>query len=176
MTTAYPLRNDLPPVYMKEEDTRKFVQILDDALARDRADVLKIIDNIQYDEADDEFLDLMLIEEGWDLPIALTTAQKRKAVKLFREFYQQRGLDATIIDFVDRFMGITITIERATTDVAILELQWRIPFHRLMGSEALLQMIVHAPAAITATQESDLTAIVDAFRSGIDFWTLVKDL
>jgi phage tail-like protein len=174
--TEHEVKNDVPPVYVREEDTRKFLQILDHGLSNVRADILSLLDAVNYEKAEEKWLDLMLVEAGWTLGFALTVNQKRKAVKRFVLFYSRRGIDQTMVDFVQEFLGFAITIDRPVDDVAILEVRWRIPFHRLMGTTGLLSFTVHAPSGISAGDEAALTESVDLLRWGVEEWKLVKDL
>ena len=172
----YDLKTDVPEAYLDNADTEGYIEILQDGLDNMRADIASLLTSHDLEKADEEFLDLMLYEIGWDVPITLTVTQKRKVVRDARDLYKGKGLFSAMIDVVDRLLGFTITIDGATTDAAILEVTWQIPFHRLMGLEALFQFVVHAPTTITAQQEADLGAIIDFMKWGPSFYTIVKDL
>lgn len=186
--TGYKIRGnvDVPAFYLEEEDTAKLLEVFEYGLDNFRSDVLSMLDQTNYEKADEEYIDLMLREVGWLKNFALTLAQKRLLVKTIQDMYQSKGLWDELIAWVDTLIGIMITIEGAAEDCIIIGLRWELPDvgdgvgpppgNMIYGPENLLDYIIHAPVATTAEQELLLSNLATFHQWAVSAFTIVKDL
>ena len=173
---GWQITKDFPPVYVGEPDTEGILEVLQTAGDDVRLDIAELVRQTNFERADEDFLDLLLLLLGWNVKIALTELQKRKLVKTVVGIYLTKGTAQGIIDASDYLLGETITIDEAIDDA------WRLGISILgvdtiLGSTTyLFHFFVHCAAAIAAQKEADLTILVDFMRPGFTTWTFIKDL
>ena len=168
--------DDVPAFYFEEEDTRKFLEILEYGTDNLRADIAKLLESVNYEKAEEQYLDLMLQEIGWIVDLELDITLKRKALKIAQDMYGKKGLHSGLIEAVQTLVGLTITIDNPADDAIIIEVRWRIPFNRIMGPEGLLLFTIHAPTTTTAAEEVMIEKIADFMKWAPSMYTIVKDL
>ncbi len=106
----YVLKNDVPPFYLEEPDTEKLLEVFQTAFDTMYDEVTGILTAVNYEKAEEKYLDLMLIESGWILEIDLTIALKRKVIKIAQKMYDEKGLKQGIIDAIFDLTGLVVTI------------------------------------------------------------------
>ena len=106
----YNIKHDVPPFYLETEDTEKFLEIFQYAFERMHAEISKFQNIIDFEKADEKYLDLMLVEVGWTLDVDASVDFKRKIIKIARELYSLKGMREGIIYIVKQLMNIDIEL------------------------------------------------------------------
>lgn len=106
----YILKKDFPPFYLEEKDTEDLLDVFQTAFDTMYDEVTGFLEATDYERAEEKYLDLMLIESGWNLKIELDVDLKRKIIKIAQEMFNKKGLKQGIIDAILAITGLTCTI------------------------------------------------------------------
>jgi phage tail-like protein len=173
----YLVKNDIPPFFLKEDDTKKFMEIFQYGLEVMHDDITGILDTITYVKCEEKYLDLMLIEADWTLDIPLTVNLKRKIIKIAQEMYLKKGLKQGIIDAIGQLVGLSVTV----TITELLEQSFRVnktgfnlsyiglnntdkkASHFIGGTASAMTFHVNTPT-LTSDQENMIIKIVDFMK------------
>lgn len=104
------IKNDIPQHYLENEDTKTFIQVIQDAQDEMYSEINDLINIIDYEKAEEKFLDLMLLETGWNIDIPLTTLVKRKMIKVADELFSIKGTKEGLIKGPKYLMDLDVEL------------------------------------------------------------------
>ena len=168
-------KKNIPDFYLETPDTEKYLEILQYGLQKMHTDISGLKDVKNYEKAIEQYLDMMLIEEGFIVGITLTLARKRKLIKILRELYSKSGLNSGLILAAQEIMGLTIEIHDMVEDGFELDNN-SLGENTILGYAGyFLHLDIHTPV-LTADQLADIKKIVDAFRWALTTYTIKQVL
>jgi phage tail-like protein len=106
----YDIKKDVPPYLLTFEDTRKFVEIFQGSVESIHEDISGYVRQFDLEKCDEEYLDLMLYESGWNLKIELTENLKRKVVKIAYYMYNKKGSEDGLEFALGYLSGLPIQV------------------------------------------------------------------
>jgi phage tail-like protein len=114
--TNYDLKYDIPQFYRRDEDTEKFIELIQYAFDLIYNDIYLLSQIIDYEICDEKYLDLMIIEGGVDMDLNLTENLKRRLVKMINYIHRNAGNAAGIITVIEALTDITVQITEMTIE------------------------------------------------------------
>lgn len=106
----YDIKKDVPPYLLTFDDTRKFVEIFQGSVESIHEDISGYVRQFDLEKCDEEYLDLMLYESGWNLKIELTENLKRKVVKIAYYMYNKKGSEDGLEFALSYLSGLPIQV------------------------------------------------------------------
>jgi phage tail-like protein len=107
----YDCTKDIPEFYLETEDTRKFLEIFQHAFFLFYEQKYWFLDSIDYDKAEERYVNMMFLETGWPVEFDLDLLLKRKIIKYANYIYSVKGISEGIVLAVKQITGIDIVID-----------------------------------------------------------------
>lgn len=103
------------------EDLLRFVSIIQEVTNLLLCLIDKWIEILDPDTAPEDFLDAMLCDLGNPFDFVLTEIDKRRLLRLLVDIYKQKGTASGIINVVNFFLGVVVTIDVYNGEGWVLE-------------------------------------------------------
>lgn len=170
---AYDIKKEIDSFYLTEPDTDKFMNIFQYGIDLMRQDIAGMMDQYDYEKAEEQFLDLMIIESGFKINFVVTVQIKRKVVKTAADMLKKRGTDVGIIYAVKEILDIDITIDHGQKTGFSLGNN-SLGIDTLLGFGGyFLHLIIQSPI-LTADELDAMTKLVDFIKWGPNTFEIVQ--
>lgn len=90
-------------------DTLKFVEIFEGVFCQIQNDIGNLGRIIDVDETDEQYVDMLIRNLGFDLNVQLSLDKKRKLTKVVIQAYKQKGTCIGIENVIRQFTGVDVT-------------------------------------------------------------------
>ena len=175
LASHFSCHKEIPPFYIDTEDTSKMLEIFQysfELMYDDTSNFLRIVD---YERAEEKYLDVMLIESGWIVKVEMTLSMKRKIVKLAQYIYTMKGIAKGMIYVVKQLINIVIEIADGVEEGFILNFN-ELGVDTILGySGYFLHFIVKTPT-ITPEKELLVEKIIDFMRWAVNTFSIEQTL
>lgn len=156
----------LSTVMRSEDDTRKFVEVIEYVGTLIELDLNAFNDSFDYEKCQEKFLDELLYNINWTLPFDYEVVNKRQILKVALRIYKLKGTQPGLEQALQLLTGIVVEI------IVTPGLDW---FWRLgrvgqseLGKTTLLaasdtefEFIVRVDVSLTANQLALFHSIID---------------
>lgn len=156
----------LPDIMRSEDDTRKFIEIIEYAGTLIEGDLKKKTDIFNLDTCEEKYLDELLYNINWTLPFDYEVINKRQILKVAFRIYKKKGTQPGLEQALQLLTGITVEIIVTPG----LDWFWRLgkigqgelgKTTILAASDTEFEFIVKVDVTLTANQKNLFNVIID---------------
>ncbi len=160
------LVKELSTIMRSEDDTRKFIEVIQYVGSLIETDLNKFNDSFDLEKCEEKFLDEMLYDINWTLPFDYEVVNKRQILKAALRIYKLKGTQPGLEQALQLLTGIVVTINVTPG----LDWYWRLgkvgqselgKTTILAASDTEFEFIVFVDVVLTTNQRNLFHAIID---------------
>jgi phage tail-like protein len=178
---SYDIKKDVPQHLLKYEDTVKLLEIFQHGVDLINEDIDGYTEQFDLETCEEQYLDLMLFESGWNVDIEFNTNLKRKIVKIAYYIYNQKGIENGIEFALEYLTGLAVQVNDTVKEGFVLGKEGYPPENSLGDDTELgfggfyLHFIVHTEPLV-AEQLTFITKMTDFMRWAVNTFEIRQDL